>query len=347
MERMSDFMRGRNRSRILIALLAGLTLAGGGAILLASGAAARVEPEITLRAADDHERSYPTTQGLIRMGEIIEERTNGRIVMQVYPLAQLGSETETIRKTQLGQIDINRVNVNPITDIEPVLKVFSLPYLFASTEHLHRVVDGPIGQDLLMQLEEHGLIGLAYYDSGQRSFYTSIGPIRSPQDLAGMKIRVQKADIMSDLVRAFDAQPVQLAFEDVYTGLQTGVIDGAENNYPSWVTKGHYETARYYAADAHVRTPEVILMSKMTWDALAPADQEIVREAALESVSYQRRLWREKQAEARRTAEESGAQIVEDVRIDRFRAASQEVYDEHATGLIEEYARRIHDAERE
>jgi tripartite ATP-independent transporter DctP family solute receptor len=329
-------MRTSRRTLVLIAA-ALLVLAGGtGAILLSNGNG----PEIVLRAADDHEMSYPTTQGLVRMGELLHDWTRGRIEVQVYPSAQLGSEKETIRKTQEGVIDINRVNVNPVTQVEPILKVFSLPYLFRSTDHLHKVVDGPIGKELLAELRDEGLIGLAYYDSGQRSFYTSVRPIRSPKDLEGLRIRVQKAEIMSDVVRSMGGIPIQLAFEEVYTGLQTGVVDGAENNYPSWVTKGHYEIARYYSMDAHVRTPEVILFSRKTWNRLSPEDRRLVREAAEQSVPYQRRLWREKVEEARARAREAGTEMIRVDDIQPFIEATRSVYEQHAEGL-RDYVERI------
>lgn len=328
----------RTHRRTLIAAAAVAVAATVAAtVLLARGSD---EPEIVLKAADDHEMSYPTTQGLVRMAELLDRWSRGRIEVQVFPAAQLGSEQETIRKTQEGVIDINRVNINPVTAVEPKLKVFSLPYLFRSLEHLHNVVDGDIGAELLAELRDEGLIGLAYYDSGQRSFYTSVTPIRKPADLEGLHIRVQKAQIMSDIVRAMGGVPVRLAFEEVYTGLQTGVIDGAENNYPSWITKGHHEVARYYTEDAHVRTPEVILFSRQTWDELTPEDRRMVKRAAEESVPYQRRLWAEKVSEAKQRAREAGVEIITDLPMQSFIQATESVYDEHAAGL-EELVERI------
>ena len=295
---------------------------------------------IVLKAADDHELTYPTTQGLIRIGDLLKEWTRGRITVQVYPSAQLGSEKETIEQTQLGAIDINRVNINPLTQIEPSLKVFSLPYLFRDAEHMHKVVDGPVGREMLEKLESSGLVGLGYYDSGQRSFYNSVKPIRSIEDLQGLKIRVQKAEIMHDLVQAVGAEPIRLAFEEVYTGLQTGVIHGAENNYPSWITKGHYEVAKYYSMDAHVRTPEIILFSKKTWDRLSENDQSLIRRAVQESIPYQRRLWREKVADSIEKAREAGCEIITDIDISPFRDAMEPVYTSHGKNLSE-YIERI------
>jgi tripartite ATP-independent transporter DctP family solute receptor len=300
---------------------------------------------IVLKAADDHELSYPTTQALVRIGDLLKEWTRGRITVQVYHSAQLGSEKETIEQTQLGAIDINRVNINPLTQVVPALKVFSLPYLFRDLEHLHTVLDGPIGEELLAELSGAELVGLGYYDSGQRSFYNSLRPIRSPEDMRDMQIRVQKAEIMSDIVRAVGARPVKMAFEEVYTGLQTGVIQGAENNVPSWITKGHFEVATYYSRTAHVYTPEVILFSAKTWQRLSDRDRGLIRRAVNESVPYQRELWQKKVTESLRRAREAGCEIVADVDREAFRNATGTVYDTHAAGL-RDYVKRIRAAGR-
>jgi tripartite ATP-independent transporter DctP family solute receptor len=299
---------------------------------------------IVLKAADDHEMTYPTTMGLIRMGELLKEWTRGRITVQVYASAQLGSERETIEQTQLGAIDINRVNINPLTQIEPALKVLSLPYIFRDTDHMHAVVDGVIGKELMETLESSGLVGLGYYDSGQRSFYNSVRPIRSIADLSGLKIRVQKAEIMQDMVSAVGAQPIQLAFEEVYTGLQTGVINGAENNFPSWITKGHYEVAKYYTKDEHVRTPEIILFSKKTWDRLSDEDKQLIRKAVEQSIPYQRELWKKKVEESIQKAIEAGCEIVTDIDTQPFIEAMKPVYEKHAADLMD-YVARIRSVE--
>jgi tripartite ATP-independent transporter DctP family solute receptor len=300
---------------------------------------------VVLKAADDHELSYPTTQALVRMGDLLKEWTRGRITVQVYHSAQLGSEKETIEQTRLGAIDINRVNINPLTQIAPAFKLFSLPFLFRDLEHLHTVVDGEIGRELLETLSSVDLVGLGYYDSGQRSFYNSVKPIRSPEDMRGMNIRVQKAEIMRDIVRALGASPVKMAFEEVYTGLQTGVIQGAENNVPSWITKGHYEVAKYYTRTAHVYTPEILLFSAKTWQRLTERDRELIRRAARESVPYQRELWSEKVEESLEKAREAGCEIVEEVDTEAFRNRTREVYGRHAGGM-EAYIERIRAAGR-
>jgi tripartite ATP-independent transporter DctP family solute receptor len=289
---------------------------------------------IVLKAADDHELSYPTTQGLVRMGKLLEDWTGGRITVTVYPLAQLGSERETIELTRQGIIDINRVNINPVTQIVPEFKAFALPYIFRDIEHMHKVVDGEIGQELMKTLESKDLVGLGFYDSGQRSFYNSIRPIRSPEDLQGLRIRAQKAEIMMDMIRALGAVPIPMSFEEVYTGLQTGVIDGAENNYPSWVTKGHFETALYYTQNEHSLVPEIILFSKLSWDRLSEQDRRSILKAARESIPYQRELWKNVVKDSIRKAESAGCEIIIEVDKAPFVRAMEPVYSKHAPGLL-------------
>lgn len=291
--------------------------------------------EIVLKAADTHELTYPTTRGLIKMGELLEEWTHGRIKIQVFSSSQLGSETKTIEQTQLGTLDINRVNLNPVTQIVKEMKVLSLPYIFRDEEHQWKVLNGKIGKELLNLLEPYGLIGLGYYDSGQRSFYNSKRPIRVIEDLKGLKIRVQKADIMIEIIETFGAIPVLMDFEEVYTGLQTGIIDGAENNEPSYITKGHYESAKYYSYDEHSRVPEIILMSKITWDKLSVKDREIIMKATNESIPYQRKLWKIEVENAIAKAKASGCEIIKDIDKEPFIKVMNSVYKKHTPDLLD------------
>jgi tripartite ATP-independent transporter DctP family solute receptor len=288
---------------------------------------------VVLKASDDHELWYPTTQGLVRMGELLEKWTRGRITVVVYPLAQMGYEPETVELTQRGAIDIDRVNLNTITPIVPEFMAFALPYIFRDDYHMHKVMDGEIGRELMGYLEDKGLVGLGFYDSGQRSFYNAIRPVYTPADLKGLRIRVQRAEIMMDTVQAFGAIPIPMNFEDVYTGLQTGVIDGAENNYPSWVTKGHFETARYYTQDEHSRVPEILLFSKATWDRLSVQDRVLIRRAAQESIPFQRKLWEVMVEDSLRKAKAAGCQIITDIDRAPFIDAMKPVYAKHAASL--------------
>jgi tripartite ATP-independent transporter DctP family solute receptor len=321
-------LRGWLASGLLVSFL-------GVGILLGAGCSRPEEDgqaEIVLHAADDHEAEYPTTQGLYRMAELVSERSGGRIEIRIHHSASMGSEKETIEQTQTGGLDINRVNVNPVAQLVGAMKVLALPYVFRDEQHMHAVCDGAVGRALLDELEAKGLVGLAYYDSGQRSFYAA-RPLRSMADLKGLKIRVQKAEIMRDMVQAIGAVPTSMAFEEVYTGLQTGQIDGAENNFPSWVSKGHYEVAQHYLMDGHSRAPEVILFSKVVWDSLSADDRELIRQAAVDSVPHQRQLWDQRVEQAVAKAEQAGCTIIRDVDREPFREAMKPVWTKHGAGL--------------
>ena len=257
-----------------------------------SGSDVPVAPsQIVLKAADDQPEDYPTTMALKYMGKLLDERTNGRIKVQVYGGAQLGQAQETIKMTQAGTIAFNRVNAAPLVSVSPAMGAFSMPYLFRDEGHLWKVLEGSVGKGLLKGMESSNLVGLAYYDSGARSFYTKGKPIKTVADMKGMKIRVQQSKIFVDLVNTLGGSATPMNFGEVYSGLQTGIIDGAENNPPSlWTTK-HYEVAKYYSLDEHSMVPEVLLISKKVWDGLSPADQKLIAQAAQDSVPEQRKLW--------------------------------------------------------
>ena len=251
-----------------------------------------VPSQIVLKAADDQPEDYPTTMALKYMGKLLDERTNGRIKVQVYGGAQLGQAQETIKMTQAGTIAFDRVNAAPLVSVSPAMGVFSMPYLFRDEDHLWKVLEGPAGKGLLKGMESSNLVGLAYYDSGARSFYTKGKPIKTPADMKGMKIRVQPSKIFVDLINSLDASPTPMNYGEVYSGLQTGIIDGAENNAPSLWTSKHYEVAKYYSLDEHSMVPEVLLMSKKVWDGLSTNDQKLIAQAAQDSVAEQRKLWK-------------------------------------------------------
>jgi len=283
---------------------------------------------IILRAADDHAEGYPTVEGLKVMARVIEVMTNGKYKVEIYPSAQLGSEKETVEQTILGAIDINRVSISPIVAFYEPMGVLSMPYLFRDQEHMWKVLEGPIGEELLKGLEKVGLVGLCYYDAGARSFYTVKKPILKPEDLKGMKIRVQKNPVMIELMKVLGASPVPMAFEEVYTALQTGVIDGAENNPPSYYETRHFEVAKYYSLDGHTRIPEVVVVSKVLWDQLTPEEKLIFKTAAIASVEYEKLLWNQWEEEAMEAVKKGGAEIFHpDVTL--FQKAVQPIYDQY------------------
>lgn len=304
-----------------------LILSLAAASLFANGAQEGEAKPIVLRAADTHAADYPTVLGIIKMGELLDEWTDGRITIDVYPSKQLGEEKETIEQTQLGAIDIVRTSVGPVGEIVPELNVLSLPYVFRSEEHCYNVVDGDIGDELLSKVETHGFVGLGWYGSGQRSFYNTKKPIRSIEDLAGLKFRVMQNEVFVNMVSALGASATPMAYGEVYTALSTGVIDGAENNYPSLYTSNHYEVAKYYTLDEHLRVPEIILFSKKTWDKLSSDDQALIKKAAAESVPYQRNEWTKMAVKSREKLIAAGTEIITEIDKQPFIDAMAPVYD--------------------
>ena len=204
------------------------------------------------RVADTQSEDYPTVQALMFMARVVEERTGGRHHIRVFHSRQLGEEKDTIEQTRVGAIDLNRTNVAPIGSLIPAANVLALPFLFRSFDHLHKVLDHEIGEEILTSSQRHGFVGLTFYDSGSRSIYNSVRPVRTLADMKGLRIRVQQSDLMVDMIKALGAEPIELPYGQVSTGLSTKLIDGAENNWPSYVTTGHYKLAPYSRATCHV-----------------------------------------------------------------------------------------------
>ncbi|MDR3563034.1 MAG: TRAP transporter substrate-binding protein [Negativicutes bacterium] len=248
--------------------------------------------------------------------------------MQVYAAAQLGGEKEAIEMTQMGTVAVARVNTSPLVSFVPKMGVFSMPFLFRDADHLWKVVDGPIGQTMSKELESSGLMGLAYYDSGARSFYTRGKPINSPDDAKGQKIRVQQSKIFVDTINALGASATPMGYGEVYSGLQTGIIDGAENNPPSLWAMKHYEVCKYYSLDEHSMVPEIIIFSKKVWDTLSPEDQKSVREAALESEAYEKKLWAEYNEKSLTELKAKGV-VIATVDKEPFRKAVAPMYEKY------------------
>ena len=298
-------------------------------LALAFAATSVAKAQTVLRSADIHPDGYPTVEAVIHMGKLLDERTKGRLKIQVFNNAVLGGEKDTIEQTQFGVIDFNRVSSAQFNNVVPETKVYGLPFLFRSVEHMRKTVDGPIGDEILAAFEAKGLIALCYYDSGARSFYTK-KPIAKLADMKGMKIRVQQSDMWVAMMQAFGANPTPMAFGEVYSAIQTGVVDGAENNWPSYESSRHFEVAKYYTLTEHSLQPEVLVMSKKSWDKLSADDQKLVRQAAKESVVKMRELWdaREKTSEAKVRAAGS---IVATVDKAEFVAAMKPVYDKYVT----------------
>jgi len=278
------------------------------------------------RAADTQSEDYPTVQALLFMGRVIAERSGDRLQIRVFHSRQLGEEKETIEQTRVGAIDLNRTNVALIGSFVPAMNVLAMPFLFRSIEHLEKVLDGPIGNEILNSFESYGFVGLAFYDSGARSIYNSVRPVRSIDDLKGLRLRVQQSELMSDMIRALGAEPVELPYGQVLTGLVTKLIDGAENNWPSFVTTDHYKHAGYYTLTEHTMSPEVLVMSQKAWQSLSADDRKIFRDAAIQSSQFMRAKWKDLEERSRRQAEAAGVTITTDFDRKPFEDAMVGIY---------------------
>lgn len=294
------------------------------ALLLTAGSADTLAREF--RAADTQNEEYPTVQALRSMGRQVAERSGGRLEIKVFHSRQLGEERETLEQTRAGAIDLNRTNVALIGNLVPAMNVLALPFLFRSIEHMQKVLDGPIGTEILGSFETYGFVGLTFYDSGARSIYNSVRPVRSLADLRGLRIRVQQSEQMSEMMRALGAIPVELPYGQVLTGLATRLIDGAENNWPSFVTTDHYKHAGHYTLTEHTMSPEVLVMSLKAWETLSPDDRRIFREEARRSSQFMRERWRELEEQSRKEAEAAGVVIVTDIDRKPFEAAMTGIY---------------------
>ncbi|PDT13185.1 MULTISPECIES: TRAP transporter substrate-binding protein [unclassified Rhizobium] len=285
-----------------------VTLAAG-LMVAASFMSSAASAQTVLKSSDTHPDGYPTVEGVKYFGELVKERTQGRYSVEVYHSAQLGEEKDTIEQVRSGVIELNRVSMAPFNGTVKESIVPALPYIFRSEEHMHKVMDGAVGDQIKKAFEPAGLVVLAFYDAGARSFYNKTKPINAVADMKGLKFRVIQSDIFVDMVAALGANATPMPYGEVYSGIETGVIDGAENNFPSYDTAKHAEVAKNYSLDEHTILPEVFVMNKAAFDKLKPEDQEIFKQAAKDSVGKQRELWAAKVAESRANVEKLGAQI--------------------------------------
>lgn len=248
--------------------------------------------------------------GMVYLGQRLAEKSGGSLRVEVYPSGQLGSERECLELVQLGGLAMTKVSASVLEGFAPEFKVFGLPYLFRNEAHRLAVLDGPIGREILAAPESRFMRGLCYYDSGSRSFYTKTRPVRTPDDLKGLKIRVQESPMAFSLIRTFGASATPIAFGELYTALQQGVVDGAENNPPSFHLARHYEVCKYYTLDEHTSVPDVVVISTHLWKQLSPQEQRWLQEAADESTAYQRRLWAESTAASLAAVAKAGVEII-------------------------------------
>jgi tripartite ATP-independent transporter DctP family solute receptor len=305
-------------------------LAGFIAVAVMAMSAASVQAR-EFRSADVHEKTFPTNLAVKYMGDQLSKATGGKDTVKVFGESMLGSEKDTVEQVKLGAIDMVRVSTATFHGIVPESLIPSLPFLFRDIEHFRKAIYGAPGDKILASFEKEGFIGLALYESGARSVYAK-KPIRHLADMKGLKIRMQQSDLMVSLAVAMGANPTPMPMAEVYTGLKTGLVDAAENNYPSYEEARHYESAPVFSETMHVMTPEVLVFSKKVWDTLPKDEQAAIRKAAKESVPYYVNLWKAKETESKNNVIKAGATVVPASEIDRksFVEAEKPVWDKFA-----------------
>ncbi len=293
---------------------------------------AQAQAKIVLKATDVHPLGYPTVEAVVRMGKKLETATNGRLSIQMFPAMQLGGEKEMIEQAQVGALAIARISVGPMGPLVPELNVFNLPFMFRDDAHMEKVIDGEIGDEMLKKLSDHptaGLIGLCWMNAGTRNVYNSKKPIATVEDLKGLKIRMMGNPVFVDTMNSLGGNGVSMGFDQLINALQTGVVDGAENNYPTYESGQHYRYAKYYSKTGHLMIPEILVFSKRTWGTLSKEDQDLIRKVSREAQQEARTLWyaREKESLAKMIA--AGAQVNEVKDKAPFQAAVKPVWDKY------------------
>ena len=296
------------------------------------GAEAVAQQKLVLKASDVHPAGYPTVVAVEHLGDKLAKATNGRLGVQMYAAMQLGGEKEAIEQAQLGAIQLARVSVGTLGPVVADLNVLNLPFLFRNTAHMQKVIDGPIGQELLDKVTSDpnaGLVGLCWMDAGARSVYDTKKPIKSIADLKGLKVRVMGNPMFVDMMNALGGNGVAMGYDQVFGALQTGVVDGAENNPPSFVFDNHYQVAKYFTLTEHLIVPEILVMSRRTWDALSKEDRDLLRSLAREAQAEERALWATYETAAIDKAKAAGIEIIPIADKAPFQAAVKPVWEKY------------------
>jgi tripartite ATP-independent transporter DctP family solute receptor len=316
------------RRKVILAMFFGFGLGLGGP--------AWAQQKMVLKATDVHPLGYPTVEAVVRMGKKLEQATGGRLSIQMYPSMQLGGEKEMIEQAQVGALAIARISVGPMGPIVPEFNVFNLPFMFRDAAHMEKVIDGPIGNELLSKLSDHptaNLVGLCWMNAGTRHVYNSKKPIRSVEDLKGLKIRMMGNPVFVDTMNALGGNGVSMGFDQLVNAMQTGVVDGAENNEPTYATGQHYRYAKYYSLTGHLMIPEVLVFSKKVFASLAKDDQELIRRLARDAQLEERTLWYEMEKKSIAQMKQAGAEITEIADKKPFQAAVKPVWDKYGGQL--------------
>jgi tripartite ATP-independent transporter DctP family solute receptor len=284
-----------------------------GAAALGGPRRATAQQKMVLKASDVHPLGYPTVEAIVRMGKKLEAATSGRLSVQMFPAMQLGGEKEMLEQTQVGALQICRVSVGPVGTIVDELNVFNLPFIFRDEAHMRKVIDGPIGQELIEKITSapnSRLVGLGWMDAGTRNVYAK-KPFKSPGDLKGQKIRMMGNPIFVETMNAMGGNGISMGFNELYSALQTGVVDGAENNPPTLLTHNHYQVSKYYSLTGHLTIPEIFVFSRRSWDALSKDDQALLKKVSREAQAEQRELWDRMVAESVQKLKAAGVEFVE------------------------------------
>jgi tripartite ATP-independent transporter DctP family solute receptor len=290
------------------------------------------QSKMVFKATDVHPLGYPTVEAVVRLGKRLETATNGRLSVQMFPSMQLGGEKEMIEQAQVGAIQFARISVGPMGPLVPELNVFNLPFVFRDPQHAEKVVDGPIGDELLQKLSDHptaGLIGLCWMSSGTRNVYNGKKPIRTVEDLKGLKIRMMGNPVFVDTMNSLGGNGVAMGFDQLINAMQTGVVDGAENNEPSYMTGQHFRYAKYYSMTGHLMIPEILVFSKRTFQSLSKEDQELILKVAKEAQQEQRTLWYAMEKKSVDEMKKAGVEITDVADKKQFQAAVKPVWDKY------------------
>jgi len=289
---------------------------------------AQLEKTKTIKLAHGLDVNHSVHKAMVEMGVDLKELSGGKLRLEIYPSQQLGTERQCLELLQIGSLDMTKVSVGVLENFAPKMKVLGLPFLFRDRVHAFKVLDGPVGRQLLEDGEKYWLKGLGYYDAGSRSFYTKDRPINSPDDLDGLKIRVMESVTAIDMVESLGGSPTPISWGELYTSLQQGVVDGAENNPPSFYLSRHYEVCKYYTLDEHTVLPDVLLAGTHLWRRLSLKEKEWLTQAVEKSITYQRKLWLQSEEEALNAVQEAGVKIIR---------PDKTLFSEKIKGIYEQY----------
>ncbi|MET3838033.1 TRAP transporter substrate-binding protein [Bradyrhizobium sp. OAE829] len=322
-----DFL-GAGAATVALAATGGIGGAGG----------AFAQTKMVIRASDVHPLGYPTVEAVVRMGKKLETATDGRLTIQMFPSMQLGGEKEMIEQAQLGALQMARISVGAVGPVVDDVNVFNMPFVFRDSKHMEAVIDGEIGDELLAKIsanEKTNLIALCWMNAGSRNIYNSKRPIKTMADLKGLKVRMMGNPLFVDTMNALGGNGVALGFDQVFSSMQTGVIDGAENNPPSFIAQNHNQVAKYFTMTEHLIIPELLVFSKISWQKLTPADQALIKKLSKECQAEQRVLWHEAEKVAIDKMKAAGTEMIMDVDKKPWRDAVKPVWDKYGAKYAE------------